>query len=1086
MFTKADKSAPSTFVARAPSTKSDAPFFSSTKDTKATSGGGQSFFAAQPSFAVQPSTAVQASLVVQPKLEVSQPSDPLEHEADAVADEVMSASAPSAVSTGDGSVQPKDDGEGNRRQGEFMARPVLQRSALSGRIQRQEGPGGFASNMGLGDDLGGVLHAKLFSPGVPGFLQRRARGPPTDDGHTSSDFEATLASSKSAGTPMPSDLRSNMEGRFGADFGAVRIHTGANAQAMNSSIHAKAFTHGGDIYFNAGQYSPATSSGQKLIAHELTHTLQQGASRPASGASSSSLGATGTTQPKTARSIQRSPVQVARAADGAQREAAVALARAEQGLVSAKDTGPDGKRMGWERLLEYFTTVFGEDRIVSGGSAAPPGAVPEDCIKRVGETTANTKGPDGKTTLYGQKRDWMPSWCGIFAFWALNKGGIPLKKWQLGENMFPREAAYPPGHQPQAGDIAWREEFSHFALVASSSGGEVTTVNGNTAGDDNVGGQIQELTHPIGHWFAFFDPASIQDGPLQSPGSGTGAVAPPVRSLDELRETLFGVNPKRDNSAPTQSPAAFPSASAAAERTTPIQNTVRNLARTAAAVAPSLGGEGGLDEEVPVEREQEAGSTSSVARAALSPASSASDGPPHTRAHGFAAANGGRGPSTPVFGVSAEPSLTLARSALPYGPPPTQQRLPQARGPPAASVMGAITKGAVQRNWLGDAFDAVADAAGEAARFVAQGLDAAKAWLLGQVRDFVAAIPGYDVLSLVLGFDPITRQERPLNGNNLLEAGLDVIPLGTLFREVLIRTGVFNDVATWLDGRLGSLRILAQDIGGRFSEFWDGLTIERCGEPGAVMEDVANLLRSTITSLVDYFGESASTFLTMIKQVMIREIAAFVEQQIPQLYPLLRVALGFDPQTLETVERNGTNILDALLMVHEDGEEQRRQMMETGTYQRIVGWVDEGIDVFSRAWVNLRAAVMGLWNRVSIERLADPLGLWEEIYASFAGPIAEVTSFMVRAGVEILGIIKDAVLSRLSAFAEDTRGYFLLKVIIGRDPFTGAVVPRTVHNLVRGFMGLMEGGEEQYQQLRESGAIDDAVARVMAAVDALG
>src|SRR6187402_126700 len=180
MFTKADKSAPSTFVARAPSTKSDAPFFSSTKDTKATSGGGQSFFAAQPSFAVQPSTAVQASLVVQPKLEVSQPSDPLEHEADAVADEVMSASAPSAVSTGDGSVQPKDDGEGNRRQGEFMARPVLQRSALSGRIQRQEGPGGFASNMGLGDDLGGVLHAKLFSPGVPGFLQRRARGPPTD------------------------------------------------------------------------------------------------------------------------------------------------------------------------------------------------------------------------------------------------------------------------------------------------------------------------------------------------------------------------------------------------------------------------------------------------------------------------------------------------------------------------------------------------------------------------------------------------------------------------------------------------------------------------------------------------------------------------------------------------------------------------------------------------------------------------------------------------------------------------------------------------------------------------------------------
>jgi len=68
-----------------------------------------------------------------------------------------------------------------------------------------------------------------------------------------------------------------MEPRFGADFSPVRIHTGQNAISMNNQISAKAFTHQNDIYFNQGQYNPDSSSGKHLLAHELTHTIQQGA-----------------------------------------------------------------------------------------------------------------------------------------------------------------------------------------------------------------------------------------------------------------------------------------------------------------------------------------------------------------------------------------------------------------------------------------------------------------------------------------------------------------------------------------------------------------------------------------------------------------------------------------------------------------------------------------------------------------------------------------------------------------------------------------------------------------------------------------
>jgi hypothetical protein len=62
---------------------------------------------------------------------------------------------------------------------------------------------------------------------------------------------------------------------LGADFSGVKVHTGQNAVEMNRSLNARAFTHGNDIYFNKGEYNPESSEGKRLLAHELTHVVQQ-------------------------------------------------------------------------------------------------------------------------------------------------------------------------------------------------------------------------------------------------------------------------------------------------------------------------------------------------------------------------------------------------------------------------------------------------------------------------------------------------------------------------------------------------------------------------------------------------------------------------------------------------------------------------------------------------------------------------------------------------------------------------------------------------------------------------------------------
>ena len=90
-----------------------------------------------------------------------------------------------------------------------------------------------------------------------------------------SRMESRLSASLGGGQVLSGPLRSQMEGAFGQSFSNVRLHTDSVASEMSQSIGAKAFTYGNDIFFNQGQFQPQSSAGRHLIAHELTHTVQQ-------------------------------------------------------------------------------------------------------------------------------------------------------------------------------------------------------------------------------------------------------------------------------------------------------------------------------------------------------------------------------------------------------------------------------------------------------------------------------------------------------------------------------------------------------------------------------------------------------------------------------------------------------------------------------------------------------------------------------------------------------------------------------------------------------------------------------------------
>ena len=87
----------------------------------------------------------------------------------------------------------------------------------------------------------------------------------------------------SGGEPLAAADRAFFEPRFGADFSQVRVHTDASADASARSVGALAYTRGSDVVFRRGQYDPGSSAGRQLLAHELTHVVQQGAAEASGG-----------------------------------------------------------------------------------------------------------------------------------------------------------------------------------------------------------------------------------------------------------------------------------------------------------------------------------------------------------------------------------------------------------------------------------------------------------------------------------------------------------------------------------------------------------------------------------------------------------------------------------------------------------------------------------------------------------------------------------------------------------------------------------------------------------------------------------
>ena len=186
----------------------------------------------------------------QAKLNISKPGDKFEKQADKMADSIVS-------SPSKNSIQKKDDSNLNIMKAE---------EEMQTKIMRAEEEEAQTQVMKAEEEEAQTQIMKAEEEDVQTKL---------NTSNNNSNLELSIKEAKTGGSPLPVELQEEMESHFKFDLSKVRIHTDDEAISLCQQLNAQAFTSGFHIFFNKGKYQPSTASGKHLIAHELTHVVQQ-------------------------------------------------------------------------------------------------------------------------------------------------------------------------------------------------------------------------------------------------------------------------------------------------------------------------------------------------------------------------------------------------------------------------------------------------------------------------------------------------------------------------------------------------------------------------------------------------------------------------------------------------------------------------------------------------------------------------------------------------------------------------------------------------------------------------------------------
>lgn len=201
-------------------------------------------------------------------------------------------------------------------------------------------------------------------------------------------------------------------------------------------------------------------------------------------------------------------------------------------------------------------------------------------------------------------------------------------------------------------------------------------------------------------------------------------------------------------------------------------------------------------------------------------------------------------------------------------------------------------------------------------------------------------------------------------------------------------------------------------------------------------------------------------------------------------YRMFTVVIGVNPINMERADRSTANILRAIVEFLPGGRILTSVLDRYQVFERAGAYVEEQLNSLGITGSSIRGAVMSFLDSLGWRDILSLGSVWERAKRIFTEPIGRILTLVRNLGQRLMQFVWDAVLRPLASLAEGTRGWDLVKAILGRDPITGDPYPRTPATLIGGFMRLI-GQEEVWENIQRGGAIQRAWAWFQSALGEL-
>jgi hypothetical protein len=278
-----------------------------------------------------------------------------------------------------------------------------------------------------------------------------------------------------------------------------------------------------------------------------------------------------------------------------------------------------------------------------------------------------------------------------------------------------------------------------------------------------------------------------------------------------------------------------------------------------------------------------------------------------------------------------------------------------------------------------------------------------KAAALEKVSQWANELPPYELLTVLLGRNPITDKPVERSARNFLHAALKLVPDGMVIFDDLEKNKTIEKTAAWFDAEVTKLNLTWEGVKALFQQAWDSIGITDFVSPSKAWEKVKAIFAPTLKRIADFALAVGGKIVEFVKKVALDKLGAWAKEQ--KGYRLLTFVLGRDPVTDELVERTPTAFVKAVLELVPDGDKIFDNLQKSKTIEKTVTWLNAEITKLDLTWDKIKEIFRKAWDAFSVADLLHPIALLEKMAGIFLPPAKRVISFAIAVGKKVLEFI---------------------------------------------------------------------------------